>query len=153
MAVLTAVDVEQAPHRPITVGYDLAGAYDETLVVVYVMPEAEYDHRRHDRPHPTTDSGQQTFTVDQARDTAAARAGDAVETALNDDDRQSVETRGRVGTPPDEILMAAEEIDPRYIVVGGRRRSSVRQAIFGSVSQTIMRNAHQPVVTLIEEEG
>ncbi|MFP9192669.1 hypothetical protein ACLI4Q_13555 [Natrialbaceae archaeon A-CW1-1] len=45
MVILTTVDLEQAPERPITVGYDLATTYDDTLVVLSVLTESEYDER------------------------------------------------------------------------------------------------------------
>lgn len=84
-------------------------------------------------------------------DSAANQVADAINSTLDTYDHEKVDPQGRVGTPEDEILAAAEEIDPRFVVVGGRKQSSVRQAIFGSVSQAIVPDAEQPVVTIMEK--
>lgn len=152
MPVLVAIDVDQTTHRPLSVGYDLATAYDDTMIVLYVMSNDDFKDRKGSTDDLPEEFRHQEFTVDRAMDAAAGQAADAVDVALDVYDRQRVETRGRIGTPADEILTAAEEIDPRYIVVGGRNRSPARQAIFGSVSQAIMRKANQPVVALMEKE-
>jgi len=151
MAILTAIDIEQAPERSITVGYDLATAYDETLVVMYVMSQEQFDERQGSRDDLPEEFSEQSFSVDQAMDSATQKAATAVDATLDTYDREKVESRGRVGTPVDEILVAAEEIDPRFLVVGGRKRSVAKQALFGTVSQAIVRNAEQPVVTIMEE--
>ncbi|MFP9192667.1 universal stress protein [Natrialbaceae archaeon A-CW1-1] len=56
-----------------------------------------------------------------------------------------------MGDPAPTIIEASDELDPRYIVVGGRKQAPAKQAIFGSVSHEVMRKADQPVVTLVEE--
>lgn len=150
MSVLVAIDVDQAPHRPITVGYDLATAFDEMLIVMYVMSEKEYNKRQESRDELPEEFSQKGFTLDDAINSAARQVGDIVDEVLGSYDHARVEPRGRVGSPADEILAAADEINPRFLVVGGRKQSSARQAIFGSVSQAIVRNAEQPVVTITE---
>lgn len=153
MTVLVAVDVDQGPQRPISVGHDLATAFDEALIVMYVMPREEYDERRDSRDELPEEFTQQEFTIERAKESAAQRVADIVDEALASYDHAKVESRCRVGTPADEILAAAEEIDPRFLVVGGRNQSAAKQAIFGSVSQAIVRNAKQPVVTITEAEA
>lgn len=151
MPVLVAIDVDQAPGRPISVGYDLATAYDDTMIGLYVMSDDDYKTRRSSSSDVPAEFESREFTMDRAMNAAAGQAADAIDAALDAYDRGRVETRGRIGAPADEVLAVAEEIDPRYIVVGGRNRSPARQAIFGSVSQDIMRNADRPVVTLMEK--
>lgn len=153
MSILAAIDVDQMPEQPITIGYDLAATYDETLVVMYVMSEDRFDEwqsNREDMPEEFRTGG---LTPDQAINSATNQVTDAVDATLDTYDRERVEPRSRIGAPADEILAAAEEIDPRFVVVGGRKRSVVNQAIFGSVSQAIVRDAEQPVVTIMEETG
>lgn len=150
MPILAAIDVERAPERPIEVGYDLATAYDDTLFVLYVMGEDEYQRRQEERGE-IPEEFQDKFTPSQAAQTAAGEAADAVEATLTGYDDERVETRGSIGEPAPEILAAAEEVDPRYVVVGGRKRSPAAQTIFGSVSQEVVREAEQPVVTLVEK--
>lgn len=150
MSVLTAIDINQAPQRPITVGYNLATALDETLIVMYVIPQSEYENQRTSRDELPEEFRQQEFTIDQAIDSAAQQVAETVDETLGSYDRTRVEPRGRVGTPADEILAAAEELNPQFLVVGGRKQSPARQAIFGSVSQEIIRGAEQPVVTIMD---
>lgn len=153
MTVLAAIDVDRAPERPIAVGYDLASAYDDTLVVVYTLPEDAFHEQRESRDQLPDEFRDEEFTVERATDLAGRRATNAVEDTLGEYDRRRVEPRGRVGSPADEVLDAADELDPGFVVVGGRKRSPAKQAIFGSVSQEIVREADQPVVTITTETG
>jgi nucleotide-binding universal stress UspA family protein len=50
------------------------------------------------------------------------------------------------GDADTRILEAIEEMDPDAIVMGGRKRSSVGKALFGSVTQTVMLDTAYPVV-------
>jgi nucleotide-binding universal stress UspA family protein len=63
-----------------------------------------------------------------------------------------IDTVGRFehGTPADVIVNVADEIDANTIVMGGRRRSPVGKAIFGSVSQQVLLSADRPVTVLVE---
>ncbi|WP_252699721.1 universal stress protein [Natronosalvus vescus] len=90
MSVLVAVDIDQAPQRPITVGYNLATALDETLIVMYVMPQKEYDEQRNSRDELPEEISQQEFTLDQAIDSAAQLAATTV-----DEREPAVETSRR----------------------------------------------------------
>ena len=149
MSVLVAADVDHAPDQPIAVGYDLANACDESLVVLYVAPEDEFQKQQQSREN-LPEEFQSEFTLEHAEEDAAARATETVEETLGSYDRQRVTTRGRIGDPAEEIIAVAAELDPRLVVVGGRRRSLAKQALFGSVSQEILREAEQPVVTIME---
>ncbi|ELY57196.1 UspA domain-containing protein [Natronococcus amylolyticus DSM 10524] len=62
------------------------------------------------------------------------------------------EIRGDVGDPTDRVLAAIEDVDPDFVVVGGRDRSPARQALFGSVSQEILRSVDRPVISVRESD-
>lgn len=68
-------------------------------------------------------------------------------TALDDRDIES-EVNGAIGDPAESVIEMVENFDPTFVVVGGRDRSPTRQAMFGSVSQQIMRAASCPVVSV-----
>jgi len=132
------------------VGYDLATAYDDQLVALYVMSNEQFDKQRQSREGLPGDT--QRYSVEMASGGAAEMAGDAVDMTLDTYDSERVATRGVVGDPANTIPDIADELDPRYVVVGGRKRSLARQALFGSVSQAVIRNVEQPVVTLMDAE-
>lgn len=54
----------------------------------------------------------------------------------------------RSGDPAEEILRSAREAEADQIVLGGRKRSPVGKAVFGSVVQNVILNADRPVLTI-----
>lgn len=138
MAIVAAVDGDTQSDRVVTVGHELAETFGEELVVLHVMSHGEFDRRREERE----------YYVDQASDDASKTARWVVNGTLEDD--EGVVFRGRVGEPVDEILTEAEGQDARYLVVGGRKRTPVGKAVFGSITQSIMLNAEIPVVTVLD---
>ncbi|XVH33218.1 universal stress protein (plasmid) [Haloferacaceae archaeon DSL9] len=58
----------------------------------------------------------------------------------------STTTERRYGEPADEVITAAEDIDADLIVIGGRKRSPVGKALFGSVAQSILLESDRPVM-------
>lgn len=56
------------------------------------------------------------------------------------------EFRGRLGDPGEEIVEIAEADGADFVVVGGRRRSPVGKALFGSTAQAVLLSAPCPVV-------
>jgi nucleotide-binding universal stress UspA family protein len=63
------------------------------------------------------------------------------------------EIRIAVGDPAEEVPAMAEESGADFVVVGGRNRSPARQAVFGSVSQAIVRSVACPVISVREGVG
>ena len=58
----------------------------------------------------------------------------------------------RVGRPDAEITALAEEIGAGLIVVGSRGLGGLRRALLGSVSDSVVRHAHCPVMVVRKEE-
>ena len=50
------------------------------------------------------------------------------------------------GDTVDDILSEADRFDVDSIVLGGRKRSPVGKALFGSVTQAVIRETERPVV-------
>lgn len=171
MAIVAAVDGEQQPAQPVEVGYELAFQFDEELVVLHVMDQEIFDRRRRavnkegavetqsvtpvvyddQNTQPASPSGSTNpYTIEDAEKDAANIAHDVLERTL--DDWQNVTCQGRVGEPTKEILDEATRRDANYLVIGGRKRSPVGKAMFGSITQSILLAADRPVVTVMAEE-
>jgi nucleotide-binding universal stress UspA family protein len=58
----------------------------------------------------------------------------------------------RVGRPDEEIVALAEELGAGLIVVGSRGLGGIRRALMGSVSDSVVRHAHCPVLVVRREE-
>jgi nucleotide-binding universal stress UspA family protein len=58
----------------------------------------------------------------------------------------------RRGRKDQEIVRLAEEIGAGLIVIGSRGRGGVRRALMGSVSDSVVRHAHCPVLVVCEQK-
>ena len=59
----------------------------------------------------------------------------------------------RLGVPDKEILDLADDLDADMIVVGSRGLGGLRRALMGSVSGSVVRHAHCPVLVVREKDG
>jgi nucleotide-binding universal stress UspA family protein len=57
------------------------------------------------------------------------------------------------GRPDTEIVRVAEEVGAGLVVLGSRGLGGVRRALVGSVSDSVVRHAHGPVLVVRSEEG
>lgn len=144
MAILVTIDESRGPSRVVDVGDALARAFDEPLVLLHVVPD---DMSAIEYRHESVSLGP-GMDIGEKRTFAAAFAEDIAETSLGGGDRSHVRTEGRVGSPVEEILAAAEDVNARYLVIGGRQRSPAGKAVFGSTTQTILLRADRPVMTV-----
>ena len=58
----------------------------------------------------------------------------------------------RMGTPGAEVVDLAEELGVGQVVVGSRGLGGIRRALIGSVSDSVVRHAHCPVLVVRKEE-
>lgn len=136
MPVVAAVDTSERSRSVVARAKQLADDAGVSLHVVHVgsvgvpNPEGGYD----------ADSEEQ---ITKQRATQIAR--DAAERV---DDVGAFEPVGLVGDPAGEILEYSTTEDAEYIVVSARKRSPLGQAVFGSVTQSLLLNAQRPVVAV-----
>ena len=52
----------------------------------------------------------------------------------------------RMGRADEEVVVLAEELGVDLIAMGGRGLGGVRRALIGSVSDSVVRHAHCPVL-------
>jgi nucleotide-binding universal stress UspA family protein len=57
------------------------------------------------------------------------------------------------GKPDREIVRLAEDLDAGMVVVGNRGRGGMRRTLLGSVSDSVVRHAHCPVMVVRMEKG
>lgn len=178
MTILTAVDGEQVPSKAVETGHELATAFDEEHVVLHVMSQELYNEtvkqrnkqtvttadlarfeasplasdvsygKSQERSGGSSDSSSK-YTVEDAESDAAVVASDVVDATLDD---AAVTLQGRVGEPVEEILAEAERRDARYLVLGGRKRTPVGKALFGSVTQSVLLGADLPVMSVMRQD-
>lgn len=134
--------VERIDHESAAVvqGVKHAEAFDEDLHVVHVLSQSEFIELEQSS---LEDTGK-TVPVDEIREYAAEVADDVASRTADE-----YEAVGLVGSAGDELVKYAESNDASYICVGGRRRSAVGKALFGSVTQDVLLEAECPVVTHI----
>ncbi|MFB6106996.1 MAG: universal stress protein [Halobacteriaceae archaeon] len=87
------------------------------------------------------------FPGEEAAEKTAAtqtQSGRTAESILRDAGVR-VETESRWGDPAAAIVDAARERDADVIVLGGRKRSALGSALFGSVSQAVTLESDRPV--------
>jgi nucleotide-binding universal stress UspA family protein len=54
------------------------------------------------------------------------------------------------GAPDEEIVKLGEELEAGLIIVGSRGLGGVKRALMGSVSDSVVRHAHGPVLVVRE---
>lgn len=169
MSILATVDGEQIPAKTVETGYDLANQYGDELVVLHVMPQELFDDyhdanpakigalgpewRYRDLPTTGDEPGEGTeprrFSIQDGKHAARGLARRVVEQTL--DDWEAITFVGLVGEPAEAIIEEAERRNPRFLVLAGRKRSPLDQALFGSTSHKILRNVSVPVVSVVRE--
>ncbi len=110
--------------------------------VVYVLPSPAQLIGHHLYPDDVRESliggaerDAETFLKDQAEQ-------------IGSDGGKVAETHLRSGDPDKEILRTAESLGVGLIVVGSRGLGAVSRALMGSVSDSVVRHAHCPVLVV-----
>jgi nucleotide-binding universal stress UspA family protein len=142
MVVVAAVD-RSGGERIVKEGRKTADAHGLPLHVVHTLSEADF----RDLERASYETSGESLDMEQITSLAEAIATEAVTEA----DVEAEEIVGLVGKPSQRVIEYAEDVGANYIVVGGRKRSSVGKVLFGSVTQSILLNASSPVVTVMED--
>ena len=142
MVVVAAVD-RSGGERIVAEGRKTADAHGLSLHVVHTLSEADF----RDLERASYETSGTALDMEQIESVATTIAREATSNAGVEAD----EVVGLVGKPSQRVIEYAADVDADYLVVGGRKRSSVGKVLFGSVTQSILLNADCPVVTVMEE--
>jgi len=137
MVIIAAISNANVDDQILSEAVELADAFDDELHIVHVQ---SYDSLSEKEQSNTTDK-----TVKQQTADVAVSAATGI-------DRSTVPV-GRIGQPAAQILEYADDIDARYIVIGGQKRSPVGKALFGSTTQQVLLGAERPVVTVMGRDN
>lgn len=144
MAILAAIDENERSSIVARLAADLAVTYDDTLIALHVVPDEDFtSHKKSIESLPEF----REYSFTQEEDSASRFAREFVLESVEEIDPDMVEGRGRVGDVVDEILSVAATIEPRFLVISGRRRSPAGKAVFGNTAQQVLLNVDCPVVT------
>lgn len=138
MVIVAAISDSSMLENVVAQSDDLAQAYDDELHVIHVIEESEYTKMAEKSSSSRTEEGE--ILEDQV--------ANEVTKGIEEEVSVSYEVVGIVGDVGKKIVEYADEHNARYIVMGGRERSPVGKALFGSVTQFVLRNTERPVVTV-----
>ena len=131
LATLTAVDVAQKTGSELHVIH-------ATPMPLYVDPSTERIRLPEDVDKEVREEAQKV--LDEQAQQAEAAGGTIAQTHLG------------LGRPDEQIVSVAGQIGAGLIVMGSRGVGGVRRALMGSVSDSVVRHAHCPVMVVRREE-
>jgi nucleotide-binding universal stress UspA family protein len=139
--VLLATDGSEEAELATRAAVDVCEGTGSELHVIYVEPLPDFMKNGHGTPGYDRELHQ--IIEEEGRETLRKLtwrvkvAGGTV-----------AETHLRMGGVAEEIVGLANELDVGLIVVGSRRQGRIRRTLAGSVSESVFRHAHCPVMVV-----
>ncbi|HEV2092558.1 MAG TPA: universal stress protein [Rubrobacter sp.] len=138
--IVLAMDGSEESKLAATAAAEISAATGSPVHVIYVMPTESrlYGHHSYSedvKKSLTEEARAQARRFLDGRAEGVRSAGGAV-----------AQTYLGTGSPDEEIVELAEEIDAGMVVVGSRGLGGVRRALMASVSGSVVRHAHCPVL-------
>jgi nucleotide-binding universal stress UspA family protein len=145
--ILLATDGSEEAKLAFASAADLSEKTDSELHVVYVghMPLVSYESPGAITLDPDLLGRMQEDAEQEARTKLDEQVRQVGKTA-----GEVAEMHARVGRPDAEIVGLADELGAGLIVLGSRGLGPLRRALMGSVSDSVVRHAHCPVLIVRE---
>ncbi len=147
--ILLSTDGSEEAQLALSTAVDQANSTDSELHVVTVGPY---------NPDPAYATHEASFKWETYEDVIEG-IGKEVQQILDDQVKKVEEAGGTVqdayvrrGRKDQEIVRLAEEIGAGLIVIGSRGHGGVRRALMGSVSDSVVRHAHCPVMVVRKQK-
>jgi nucleotide-binding universal stress UspA family protein len=145
--ILLATDGSEEAKLAFASAADLSKKTGSELHVVYVghMPLVSYES-----PGAITLDPDLSGRMQEDAEQEARRKLDEQVRQVGKTDGEVAEMHARVGRPDAEIVGLADELGAGLIVLGSRGLGPLRRALMGSVSDSVVRHAHCPVLVVRE---
>jgi nucleotide-binding universal stress UspA family protein len=148
--ILLATDGSGEAELATRTAVDLARMSDSELHVIHVMDAAPSPALIY--PEATDPEGVEL--PDPILQQDLARRAEQLSRQILDAEAERVRSAGgtvaqthlAMGDTPREIVHLAEDLEAGLIVMGSRGRGGIRRALMGSVSDSVVRHAHCPVL-------
>jgi nucleotide-binding universal stress UspA family protein len=133
--ILFASDASEDSELAATTAVGLANITGSELHVLHVAPAfPDYFEPSDPEPGPTEREGRRILDEQVNK---IENVGGAV-----------AQSHLRMGGAAEEVIELAEELQTALIVLGSRGRGRIRRALMGSVSDSVVRHAHCPVMVV-----
>jgi nucleotide-binding universal stress UspA family protein len=145
--ILLATDGSEEARLALTTAADVAQSTDSELHVAYVFPTAVQ------RPFPNPITARPREVQEHELEEAMHQAQQFLNQQVDRVKQEGVsvaETHLVRGRPDREVVHLSEEIGAGLIIMGSRGLGGVRRALMGSVSDSVVRHAHCPVLIVRE---
>jgi nucleotide-binding universal stress UspA family protein len=145
--VLVATDGSREAELAATSAADLAKNTGSELHVAIIFQETAYVHPYYEVRLPKV--------AEQLREQAREEIRKVLDEQVQRIRKSGVEVaeaRLETGEPDGEIVAVAEELGAGLIVLGSRGLGGVRRALMGSVSESVVRHAHCPILVVRQEK-
>jgi len=152
MRILLATDGSEEANLAASTAADLAKSTNAELHVVCVghVPTILYESPEAVVPDPDL----QSTMEEDAEEVTNTKLNEQVQ-MIRETGREITEAHARIGRPDAEIVGLAQRLGAGLIVVGSRGLGPLRSALMGSVSDSVVRHAHCPVMVVrhVEERA
>jgi nucleotide-binding universal stress UspA family protein len=145
--MLVATDGSDEARLALTTAADLAKSTNSELHIAYVFPTAVQ------RPFPNPITSRPAEVLEHELEEAMGQAQSFLDREVEQVKGEGVEvadTHLVRGQPDRELVHISEEIGAGLIVMGSRGLGGLRRALMGSVSDSVVRHAHCPVLVVRE---
>ena len=140
--VLLAIDGSEEAGLAAQAATELSRETGSEVHVAFVLPRPEALIGHHTYSAEVRES-----VLEQARSEARTFLDGRAE-QLRSEGAKVAFAHLRVGEPDKEIIRLSEEIGATMIVMGSRGLGAVRRALMGSVSDSVVKHAHCPVLVM-----
>ena len=141
--ILVATDGSEEAKLALTTAADLTKSTNSELHIAYVFPTAAQ------RPFPNPILARPADEMEHELEEAMHQAQEFLDREVEQVKGVEVADTHLVrGRPDRELVHISEDINAGLIVMGSRGLGGVRRALMGSVSDSVVRHAHCPVLVV-----